>query len=728
MKLRSTLCKAVFFSIFLAVSEKTLAQPDPSSSEYLFQWGVGAVNTFPAWGAGTGSGIVVASLDTGANASHFELQGRIAAGGSTGDVDGGGGHGSTVAGIIAANFNGSGMVGIAYNATVLPVGVADSNRIAGAGSAAAGFNLAASRGDVRVVSFTVGTIFADPLNGSILNTISAGKSVFIRAGNNFQTNPDVPPSVYNNFNGGGLIVGAINSSGQIAPISNKAGAAANVYIVAPGVAIRGPGNTSNDGFVTWTGTSVATAHVAGAAALILSQNPGLSNQQVIQILVDSASDLGAPGVDAIYGRGLLNVGNALSAQGGVSSSSSGSGGLGAGLIAIGVGGGLAYFWSENQKAKNTLEKTLVFDKYDRPYIMNLDKALNTRNNTATLFNVMNMFDRQTRSVDVAMSDNLSLAVHTRTSNPSDYIFLKDSDPFLEDYDVLNDRDFSLKMAGKFRNGLSFNIQHNYAPSSGFDNAAGLSLSDNFIWSNSYGASYMGFGRIADSMSVGYQPAQKFSFQFGANRLDDGLENGLNSEAMMLEGTYFPTEKSSVSLRVSNLNENGNLLGGSAGGVFSVSQATTTAVGLTGKYKLFEKFSLFASFTEGFTNVDEQKGSFLQDFTGVRSQSWGAGVIGSDLFRYNDRAGFAVSSPLRVSNGDADLIVPQSLDSFRNVITDKTRVSLSPEGNEIDVEAFYRMNLSHNTQLGTSVTYRNTGASTSNYGDGLSVFTTVGRRF
>ncbi|MFW2440830.1 MAG: S8 family peptidase, partial [Arenicellales bacterium] len=700
MSLRSSLTQAVFFSIFLAASGQTLAQPDPSSPEYQLQWGVGAINTFPAWSEGTGSGIVVASLDTGANIGHFELEGRIASGGSTGDVDSGGGHGTSVAGIIAANFNNSGMVGIAYNSTVLPVGVANSNRFAGADSAAAGFNIAASRGDVRVIAFSAGTIFAEPLNSSINNAINAGKAVFIRAGNNFQANPDVPPSVYNNFNGAGLLVGAVNSGGQIAPLSNKAGAAANVYIVAPGVDIRAPGNTSNDGFVSWTGTSVATAHAAGAAALILSQNPGLTSQQVVQIMVDSATDLGAPGVDAVYGNGLLNVGDALAPQGGMSSSSDSAGGIAVGLVALAVGGGAYYFWNKNSKAKKNLENALVFDKYDRPYIMNMDKALNTRNDTATLFNVMNMFDRQTRSIDVPVSDALSLGIHTRTSNPSDYIFLKDSDPFLEDYDVLNERDLSLNMAGKFRNGMSFNMRHNYAPSSGFDNAGGLSLSENFIWSNSYGATYMGFGSIADSMSIGYQPGQKLAFQFGANRLDDGLEHGLSSEAMMLEGSYFPTEKSSVSLRVSNLNENGSLLGGSSNGVFSVSQANTTAVGLTGKYRVFEKFSLFASFTEGFTNVDEQKGSFLQDFTGVRSQSWGAGVIGSDLFRYNDRAGIAISSPLRVSNGDVDLIVPRSLDSSRNVVSDKTRVSLTPDGKEIDLEAFYRMNLSHNTQLGT----------------------------
>ncbi len=729
MTQRSTLSRAVFLSLLFAVSGRSLAQPAATSPEYQFNWGVAGINSLQAWGSTTGSGIVVATLDTGANGGHFELQGKIAAGGSTTDVGGNGGHGSAIAGIIAANFNNQGMVGVAYDARVLPIVVANSSRFAGAGSAAAGFNLAAARGDVSVVSFTVGTIFSEPLNSAVLSTINAGKTVFIRAGNDFQDNPDVPPSVYNNFNGGALIVGAAHPGGQINISSNKAGGAANVYMVAPGVGIQGPSNRDNTSFTSWTGASVATAHAAAAAALVLSQNPGLSNKQVIKILTDSATDLGAPGIDPVYGYGMLNVGKAISAQGGVgSSSTSSTAALGAGIAAIALGGGLAYFWSKNKKAKKDLEKALVFDAYDRPYVMNMDQSLRTRNNTATLFNVMNMFDRQTRAVNMAMSDNLSFSLHTRTTNPSDYIFLKDSDPFLEDYDVLNDRDFSLKMAARFNNGLSMNVRHNYAPYSGFEKNDVFSLSDNFIWSSSYGATFMGFGSVADSMNVGYQPNSKVAFQLGANRIDDGTQNGLNSEAATLEGAYFPSEKSSISLRVSNLYENGNLLGGSSGGVFSVSRAQTTALGLTGKYKVLNKFALFASFTEGFTKVNELKGSFLQDFNGVRSQSWGTGIIGSDLFRYKDRAGFAVSSPMRVSNGDADLIVPVALDGFRNVVTNKSRVSLSPEGREIDYEAFYRMSLSHNTQLGTSLTYRDSGASARNYGDGLSVFTTVGVRF
>ncbi len=732
MKLKKTLRQAVTLSILLGLSGQTLAQlPDPQSQEYLNQYGIRTINVYPAWGSATGAGVVVASLDTGANGTHFELVGKLAEGGNYTDVDGSGGHGSTIAGLIAASFNGDGMIGVAYNSRVLPIQVANSNIFADAGSAANGFNQAAARADVGIISFTSGTVFSEPLNSSIINAMSAGKTVFLRAGNGGQANPDVPPSVYNQFANRGLIIGGFDPNLQTtAQGSNKAGAAANVFLLAPGIFITGPGNKSNDSFAIWSGASVATAQAAGAAALLLSQNPNLSSQQLIELMTSTATDLGEPGIDAINGHGLLNIGAAMQAQGDVDSSSdsSGSAGLGVGIAALAVGGGIAYFWEKNKKAKENLEKTLVFDSYDRPYIMNLNQALNVQKSAPKLFDVMNMFDRQTRSVGIDMSENLSLTMHARTNNPTDYIFLKDSDPFLEVDEQVRDEDLAMKMAGNFKNGLSFNMQHNYAPSSGFDQVEDLSLSENFIWSSSYGSQYMGFGNLSDSLSLGYQANNKLAFRLGANRVDDNLENGQSSNAVMLQGSYAPTENSSVSLQVNNLYENGNLLGGASSGAFSVSNANTTAVGVTGKYKVFDKFSLFASFTGGFTNVSEQQGSFLQSFSGLRSQAWGTGVIGSSLFRYNDRAGFAISSPLRVSNGNADLVVPQSLDGSRNIVTDTTRVSLAPEGSELDFEAFYRMNLSHRTQLGTSVTYRSIPENTSYVGEGMSVFTTVGMRF
>ena len=152
------------------------------------QWGLLPINVVPAWNTRTGSGIVVATLDTGVNASHFELAGKVisVAGGSTVDVDGGGGHGTSIAGVIAASFNGAGMIGVAYNSNVLPIGVANSRRFADSNSAASGLNLAASRGDVRIISLTYGTVFSEPQNSAIVNAMNAGKLMVIRAGNDFQ--------------------------------------------------------------------------------------------------------------------------------------------------------------------------------------------------------------------------------------------------------------------------------------------------------------------------------------------------------------------------------------------------------------------------------------------------------------------------------------------------------------------------------------------------------------
>jgi hypothetical protein len=517
MKFKKSLPKAILLSLSLSASGQTLAQlPSPSSQEYLNQYGLNSINVFPAWSSATGAGVVVASLDTGANGSHIDLIGQLAEGGNYTDVDNQGGHGSTIAGLIAASFNGVGMMGVAYNSRVLPIQVANSDRFANASSAANGFNQAAGRADVGIISFSVGTIFSEPLNSSILSAMGAGKTVFIRAGNGGQSNPDVPPSVYNQFAGRGLIIGGFDPNLQsTASGSNKAGDSANVFLLAPGVFITGPGNTSNTSYPVWSGASVATAQAAGAAALLLSQNPDLTSEQIVELMVNTATDLGAPGIDPINGHGLLNIGAAMQAQGDLESSSDSSGGaLGVGLAAVAVGGGLAYFWTQNKKAKKDLETTLVFDSYDRPYIMNLNQALSVQNTAPTLFNVMNMFDRQTRSVGVDLSDSLSLTMHANTNNPTDYVFLKDSDPFLEVEDQVRDEDLAMKMSGKFNNGFSFNLQHNYAPGSGFDQVGDLSLSDNFIWSSSYGSQYMGFGNISDNMSVGYQANNKLAFQLG----------------------------------------------------------------------------------------------------------------------------------------------------------------------------------------------------------------------
>ena len=240
---------------------------------------------------------------------------------------------------------------------------------------------------------------------------------------------------------------------------------------------------------------------------------------------------------------------------------------------------------------------------------------------------------------------------------------------------------------------------------------------------------MGFGSSADSMSVGYRLNNNYSFSVGANRIDDNEVYGLKSNTSAVQGTYHHDEKNSLSLRLSEIREQGSLLGGASDGVLSVSRSKTTALGLTANHRLFDKLSLFANYTHGFTNVDEQRGSFLQDFTGLQSHSYSMGLIGNNLVNYKDRASIALSSPMRISDGDVTLVVPHSVDYNANqVLRSSTRLDMSDVPAELDFEAFYNMPVNKDANIGTYMTYRDRPTTESGGGDDVAVFATLGMKF
>jgi len=740
MKLRSTLAQGISLSLLMGLSGQLLAAPAPNSSEFRQNWGTGAIQVLPAWNQGAaGLGAIVAVLDTGVNAGHYELQGRIAPGGKdffSGDNNPADedpeGHGTSMAGMVAANFNNSGILGVAYQAKVLPIRVYDrisDGHFASSQQRTAAINYAAqSNASVMVMAYHTEPSGAE-IN-ALKNAAAQGKLLIAAAGNNNNSIPNNPSKVMAQLGGAGIIVGGITESRK--SFGNRAGQFKDVYMVASAVDNTAPSNSSGS-FTTWVGNSMAAPQVAGAAAVLLSHAPNLTNTQLAELLLNNATDLGAPGVDTTYGHGLLNVNAALQAQGsleGPSDDDSGSSsGLGAAAVALAVGGGVAYWLIKNKDAKKQIENTLVLDSYNRPYIMNLNNAITVRDTGPRLFDVMDMFDRQSRTMEVPLSENISASMYTSTNNPSDYFYLKDSDPFMETEEQILAENVSLRLNGNFENGLFFNVQSNQAPGSDFDEVNGMSLSENFVMGGALSNAYMGFGASADSMSMGYSYNDHYSMSVGTNRINDHETHGLQSNTATIQGTYRPNELSSLSLRMSEITEKGSLLGGASDSVFSVSRSKTTALGLTGSHKVFDKLSVFANYTHGFTNVDEQRGSFLQDFTGLQSHAYSFGLLGNDLINYKDKAGIAISSPLRVSNGGVTLIVPHSIDySAGTVSRTSTHMDMSDAPSEIDFEAFYTMNLNRGTNVGTYLTYRDIPSDDPKLGGGTALFATLGMKF
>ena len=266
-----------------------------------------------AWATSTGSGAVVAVVDTGVDVAHPDLVGRTVAGydfiardAVPEDIHG---HGTHVAGtIVATRGNGTGIAGVAPDAKVMPLkALADNGNGAVSGIVEA-FDYAGDHG-ADVVNASLG----GQGSGSVTTLFAAvvaehPNTTFVISAGNSATNNDVDPYFPCNTPGANVLcVGATTSTDDPASFSNYG--ATSVHLFAPGDYIVSA-DAGTSGYVYMSGTSMAAPHVAGAAALLVGKNPSLSGSEVRGYLtagVDAKASLA--GLTATGGR--LNAANAL---------------------------------------------------------------------------------------------------------------------------------------------------------------------------------------------------------------------------------------------------------------------------------------------------------------------------------------------------------------------------------------------------------------------------------
>ena len=170
-----------------------------------------------------------------------------------------------------------------------------------------------------------------------------------------------------------LFVGAVDVSDTgvtIASYSNRAGSVADRYVVAPGtspVLLYGKGGATSYA----EGTSFSAPIVAGLAALILEKWPQLTGQQAGAIILNTAQDLGAPGVDAVYGHGLVDFQAALSP---VNPTLTNSAGVSSSVASSVVVASTAISANHVSQA---LSNVTVLDAYGRNFQANLSGAVIT---------------------------------------------------------------------------------------------------------------------------------------------------------------------------------------------------------------------------------------------------------------------------------------------------------------------------------------------------------------
>ena len=196
-------------------------------------------------------------------------------------------HGTHVAGTIAAENDDMGITGVAYDAQIMPVKVLGDDGFGFGRGIADGIRYAADNG-ADIINLSLGSdIPSAAIEAAIQYATNQGAVVVMAAGNEGADRPGYPASFATTY---GLSVGAVDRSSDIAPFSNRAGQNSRLHhVVAPGVAIES--TIPGDRYDTFSGTSMATPHVAGVVALLLSANPDLTPNQVRQIIIESTTNL-----------------------------------------------------------------------------------------------------------------------------------------------------------------------------------------------------------------------------------------------------------------------------------------------------------------------------------------------------------------------------------------------------------------------------------------------------
>jgi subtilisin len=195
------------------------------------------------------------------------------------------GHGTHVSGTIAGQRNNYGVTGIAYDAKIMPVKVLNNSGSGSYSAIANGIYYAVNNG-ANVINLSLGGNFSNrSLQTAIEYASSKGVIVVMAAGNDGGSQPDYPARYAKNL---GIAVGAVDKNNSLADFSNRAGTNQLAYVTAPGVNVYS--TVPNNQYAAYNGTSMATPHVAGVVALMLSANRNLTPEQVRQIITETAEN------------------------------------------------------------------------------------------------------------------------------------------------------------------------------------------------------------------------------------------------------------------------------------------------------------------------------------------------------------------------------------------------------------------------------------------------------
>lgn len=693
----------------------------PTATELAYSWHIGAIKASVPWSLGAdGAKIRIAVIDTGVF-NHSELSDRLLAGynyvanksiaaGSNSDDNG---HGSHVAGIIGGSAGTGYSVGVAPASQIVPIKVLDQNGSGTLANLAKGLDYSRSKNaNAFIVNLSLGWdgSSSSTITTALKNNVKAGQLIVAAAGNSGYDNPHWPARYATESwaNGQILAVGAVDQNNVIASWSNRAGDSMDYYLVAPGVSIVSTYNQTGT-YAYLSGTSMAAPVVSGAAALIKSYWPYLSANKVAGVLLTTATDLGDPGTDRIYGRGLLNLERAMQPVGSTTVSTVSS-------SSISFGGGSAANTSSAAYGSALGHANLTvagLDDFGRDYL--LDMSALYASPSAPSLNLSQLFsgmDTRMRTTESSV-DGARLTM-TQIEAPEHYGLAVS--PLAQPV-ALTSMTYAKTLASGEQLSFGMNANPNYVL--GFAHTPFESTG--FMADKAFANPYLGFNGYQNFAGYGMPLNNHWSVSAGAvssfdplamqgenaialtgqeyNKLNTSTQTGL----LELSGRW---KDSKVAVSMGLANEEESLLGGSPGTYFGINDATKTwFMSISAAKQLTADTWLAGSFSYGNSSSGRQSNSLVTSVDSVNSQSWSLGLMTSNLLRKEDRFGIAVSQPMAVNSGKLDMTVPSGMSEEGIMQYENRSVSLAPKDLEYDFELNYYTPISSSSSLSIAGMYR-----------------------
>ncbi|WP_240624684.1 S8 family peptidase [Aurantiacibacter odishensis] len=677
-----------------------------NTQEFRRSDGPGQHNAASAWDDGfTGDGVTIAVVDTGIDPDSPEFAGRLSPAstdiyGSRG-IEGPDDHGTLVSLVAAAARNGTGVVGMAFDSTILAIRADEPGSCGGDNpedpstecgfldSAIADSIDHAVANDAKVINISLGGPggITQALQSAVTNAVNAGVLVVVAAGNDGRGELTAFAEMLGDAgNGGVIIVGSVDEDYAISDFSNRAGANPQYFLAARGDRIccvyeDGEIFVDEEGFVfLYSGTSFAAPQVAGAAALLAQAFPHLTGTQIAEILLETAFDAGAAGDDSIYGRGILNVARAFQPVGTTQ--------IAGETTAMALADSTAVASPAMGDAFSAASlQTLVTDRYQRAFSTDLAGTLRGADIPERLHGAVGQGTRHLSGGSSKASAAFSIDASGRQPPRAEILRLQSEDA--DQARVLAAR-VALRLSPDTQLGFTYRqsadalvagMQGRDRPAfmiaaSGTDDDGMLAMADSAVALRRQVGDW-GFTVSAQTGSTISAAAERRAAQLRGQRVEEDLANF----ALALDRQFGAFD---VAAGLTWTAEDSTVLGARFHEGFGLAGSDTVFIDTDLGWRIADNWRVGAAYRQGFTRL--RRAPLLTDGSGLSSNAWSVDLQRSGVFAADDRLALRLSQPLRVASGGLDLNLPTSF-SYDTLTAQygTQRLSLTPEGREVTGE-------------------------------------------